>query len=302
MNRPLLRGLTALGTALLFTVCPTRLVAQDDPNTAGPAEVINCGTPDSDGAGSYNVADQNWKILTIRPGFTVRSFDTHKVGIRIRLGIQLATYDLERLEDFDASTIRLGAITPGIELLIRTGSRSLLKPFLDVGFGEQLNGDETLFLLSTGLLTEFIFPWHGFEFGLEPGAQLTFTDAPGADEDQSLISVTAKADAHHDLPFTIATYPPEVGLYVSGAYLFDGYNLRVAPGETINIDQQYEIGFSLGFRDRPKVWIFSVPHFGLGYRFGSGVSGIRIWIGRDRNIRLPTYQGQAGSTPTPSTP
>jgi hypothetical protein len=50
----------------------------------------------------------------------------------------------------------------------------------------------------------------------------------------------------------------------------------------------YEIGATIGFRFlAPKIWFIAVPRLSVGYRFGDGLTGLRIRIGGDRVTRLP---------------
>ena len=45
------------------------------------------------------------------------------------------------------------------------------------------------------------------------------------------------------------------------------------------VDEQTEIGLSFGTRPKIAWWKVSLPNLGLSYRFGDGVSGVRLIFG-----------------------
>jgi hypothetical protein len=79
-----------------------------------------------------------------------------------------------------------------------------------------------------------------------------------------------------------------VGAYFEPGFFPNGLNFTGAEGSRESTTAQYEIGFTVGFREQaPKIWVIRVPRLGVGYRFGDGLTGLRIRIGGDRVTRLP---------------
>jgi len=211
------------------------------------------------------------------------------IGIRLRLTAIVGLAQFDDIADFDVNSVDLGAILPGIELLFSTGRRSVLRPFVDVGWAAASSGGTTLFFGEIGLRTEFVFPWKRWELGLEPllKAGYSFTDIENADLDSSTIS--AKMDARYPLGFTIQGQTPDVGLYFEPSWHPNAISFTTSTGEEKSIHTQFEVGATLGFRYLAPMLcgLFRWPRLGIGYRFGGGTSGLRIRIGGDRIVRLP---------------
>ena len=89
-----------------------------------------------------------------------------------------------------------------------------------------------------------------------------------------------KFGARHPLGINARGAPLDAGAYFDFSYYFDDVELRSPGGPPARIDRQYEVGLSIGTVGTAKVWKLSVPRVAFGYRFGDGVRGIRITLGR----------------------
>lgn len=241
------------------------------------------------GFGSGSVGDQSSRVLTVPVSIWLRKLtDGRTLGLRLRITGVIGYQDFGRLEDFDVESIRLGGVFPGIEFLLPLSDRSMLRPFMDIGLGFTDTEVEQVFLTTIGLRTEFVFPWKRWELGLEPRAQVGFSWSDRDLVDQEYATLTARMDARYPLGFTIGGSTPDVGVYFEPGFFPNGLRFTNPDGGRTSIQQQYEVGITLGFRDlAPRIWFFRVPRLGLGYRSGDGLTGLQIRIGGDRVTRLP---------------
>lgn len=220
----------------------------------------------------------------ITPGIEGRTF-----GVRLRLTGVIGFAQFDSISEFDINSVDLGAILPGVELLFKTGERSILRPYLDVGWGSTSSTETTLVYGELGLRTEFVWGWRRWELGLEPRLKggYAFTDIDNID--LAHITISAKMDARYPLGFQIGGQTPDVGVYVQPSWYPNDIVALDSGGEQKSITSQFEVGATAGFRFLAPMLcgLFRMPRLGLGYRFGDGTGGWTIKIGGDRVIRLP---------------
>ena len=284
------RWKSRLAAGLLLVLAPASGSAQEA-SPLEPEELIHPwrlnGLENS--FSSNSVGGQETRLLSITPSIWLRRLSGERtLGLRLRLTGVIAFADFERLEEFDIESVRVGGVIPGIEFLIRLGSRSMLRPYLDMGIGLTNSEIDRIFTAAVGIRTEHVFPWHRWELGLEPRAQVGWGDAGQDLVDGGYGAIGLKADARYPLGFQIGGQTPDVGMYVEPFFFPDGIVLETTEGARASIDTQFEVGVTLGFRYlAPKIWFIRVPRLGVGYQFGDGFSGLRIRIGGDRVTRLP---------------
>lgn len=276
--------------AILSAATPGWASGQDMPPLE-PEDLVNPSvfTNNGNSFGSSEVGGQNTRVLSITPSIWLRRItEERRLGLRLRLTGIIAYSDFERLEEFDIESVRIGGVIPGIEFLIALGSRSMLRPYLDLGLGLTNTEIGQLSVVTTGIRTEFVFPWRRWELGLEPSGQVSWANAGRDLVDSSYAGIALKADARYPLHFRIGGQVPDIGAYAESGWFPNGIEFETANGTRSTINEQFELGLTLGFRYlAPKIWFIRVPRLGVGYRFGDGLAGLRIRIGGDRVTRLP---------------
>ena len=287
--KPLSLFLLLASVGLLLA--PTRSRAQDTPDLELGDEINYPWTFSTTEGGfdSGSAGDQSSQVLTIPVSIWLRRLtDGRKLGLRLRVTGVIGYQDFERLEDFKVESIRLGGVFPGIEFLIPLSDRSMLRPFADIGIGLTNAEIEEVLLTTFGLRTEFVFPWKRWELGLEPRAQMGVSWANTELVDGEYVMLTARMDTRYPLGFQIGGDTPDIGAYFEPGYFLNTLEFTGVGGTRESIEKQYEIGVTIGFREQaPKIWFVRVPRIGVGYRFGDGLTGLRIRIGGDRVTRLP---------------
>lgn len=243
---------------------------------------------------------QSTNVLSIPISFWIRRLpccgnpitpetEGNTFGVRLRLTSLIGIAQFDSIAEFDVKSVDLGAIFPGIELLFKTGRRSMLRPYLDVGWAATSSSQTTLVFGELGLRTEFVFPWKRWELGLEPRLKggYSFTDIENADLGH--VTISAKMDARYPLGFTIRGQTPDIGVYFEPSWFPNEISFPTSGGEQKSVTAQYEVGATLGFRFLAPMLcgLFRWPRLGIGWQFGDGTDGWRIRIGGDRVTRLP---------------
>jgi hypothetical protein len=259
-------------------------LAQEE-SSVDPSDFVDRALPFPDGFRQDNVARQRASLFGIRPAFTLRSWEEHSWGLRLRLAIQFAGLDFQSPDGVDLESVSLGAVVPGIGFVFPTGQRSLVRPFIDLGVGSSTGLDDPAIIAAGGVQTEFVFPAGRFELGLEP--KLEYTRAFVIDaSDSDVGSLSVYTDARHPLWFSLGEHTPQLGAWVKASYLFSPLDFKSLDGESNPVEAEFTIGALFTFDRPPKLWFLEVPMIGFGWAFGD-LEGIRIRIGGDRLMHLP---------------
>lgn len=294
-------GLMAVVGALAL---PGAAGAQDLPEL-DPDQILDYGwlysrTDPGVSFSDVGLGAQSTNVLSIPISFWLRrlpccgnpvgpGIEDRKLGVRLRLTSVIGFAAFDSISQFDIRSVDLGAIIPGIELLFKTGERSMLRPYLDAGWASTSSTSTTLFYGELGLRTEFVWPWKRWELGLEPRVKggYSFTDIENID--LSHVAISAKLDARYPLGFEIGSQTPDVGVYFEPSWFPSDISYTSADGAQNSIYGQYEVGATLGFRYLAPMLcgLFRMPRLGVGWRFGNGTGGWTIKIGGDRVVRLP---------------
>ena len=288
----------------LAAVCPSVALSQEPPEL-DPDQVLDYAWLYSRGDDGIVFSDlgagsQSTNVLSIPISFWLHrlpccgnpitpDIEGRKIGVRLRLTGVIGFAAFDSISEFDIRSVDLGAILPGIEVLFKTGERSMLRPYLDIGWGSTSSTSTTLVYGELGLRSEFVWPWRRWELGLEPRLKggYSFTDID--DFDLSNVELSARMDARYPLGFRIGGQTPDVGAYFKPSWYPNDISVPTPSGEQKSIYTQFEVGATLGFRFLSPMLcgLFRMPRLGLGYRFGDGTSGWSIQVGGDRVVRLP---------------
>lgn len=288
----------------LVATCPGVALSQEMPEL-DPDQLLDYAwlysrTDDGIAFTDIGLEAQSTNILSIPVSFWMRrlpccgnpitpEIEGRTFGVRLRLTGVIGFAQFDSISEFDINSVDLGAVLPGVELLFKTGQRSILRPYLDVGWGSTSSTETTLVYGELGLRSEFVWPWGRWELGLEPRMKggYSFTDID--DVDLTHVTISAKMDARYPLGFKVGGQTPDVGVYFEPSWYPNDIEFPTGSGEQKSVTTQYEVGATVGFRFLAPMLcgLFRMPRLGLGYRFGDGTGGWTIKIGGDRVIRLP---------------
>jgi len=254
------------------------------------------------GIAGYTTDDRSIRVLNVPLTFTLRDWEDRGWGVRLRVAGVAGIENVDGIGDIPDAKVGALALIPGIEVPIPLSRRSLLRPYFDIGLAFALQDPDdlspgTVGISAIGMRGEFVFPWHLFELGLEPGAFYSVTwSGDELRDDYGVVGM--RADAQYPL-FGIGNKILTGELYVQPGWFVDALNLSGDIDNTNGlVRQQFEFGVGYDWRgEAPKLWIFPVPPLSIGYSFGDGFEGIRLRIGSTRLTRLPPDTWTAPSRP-----
>ena len=72
---------------------------------------------------------------------------------------------------------------------------------------------------------------------------------------------------------------PDVGVSFLHYYFFPSAKFSLPGQGPLEVSNQFEFGVSVGSAKPTRLWIFENPRIGVNYRFGDGLTGVRVNVG-----------------------
>ena len=98
-------------------------------------------------ASAPDVEVRGLQLYRLPFSFHLRSLDKHPWGLRVTFPVSLSSLRITGVSDVGSfiDKLRIAAIIPGLEVEIPVGSRTLLRPFGEVGFGRSGDSSEVFY-------------------------------------------------------------------------------------------------------------------------------------------------------------
>ncbi len=234
--------------------------------------------------GTNSAGEHRVRSVTFRFNFSLRKPDTTRIGVSLRLATTIGFHSLGTT-NIDFNSVRVGSAVPGIQIWKMFGTRSIVGPYVDLGAARDLDSSTMAWVGSLGIEGEFIFPWKGIEFGLEPKLAMTGTWT-ASDELRTQISFgQLEFNGRYPLWFTIGSHTPDVGAFVTYREYFQNLEIDTNAG-SLNVPREWGGGFTLGMFPPIRIWFVKIYRMSVGVRGGGGVSGFYLSFGERQLTRL----------------
>jgi hypothetical protein len=223
-----------------------------------------------------DASSQSFQIYRIPISYPIWSLEDKPWGLRITLPVSLGTYELEAATDIGdvVESIQSVAVVPGVEFLVAVGERWLLKPFAEVGVGDDSRTGETHLLYAAGIRARGEYEARPFE--LMVGAAFKYRNGGSVDAVENWYStVESGVDAQLPLGFSVGSRAARGGGYAILRH-FSNLEFELVTEGPFDVSWNYEVGLSFSMEPALQVWKIKLPWIGLGYRFGDHTRGIRL--------------------------
>lgn len=239
------------------------------------------------GSGLYVTGDRSVFILRAAPKISLRDETKHPFGVRLRLTGSVGFYDtmLDSLEDILDLPDRIGtwAVMPGVEFPIMIYQNWTLMPFFDIGVASDTEFEDTTIVTGIGARSRAHFKGKRLYHVL--WNELIAAANHGQDDVESDAYTLFRIDYELRGLVNYRLFKTEMDfglLGLSETYL----NAPVLglPGRGLEVNQRFEVGFTVGATEQWKTIKKKVtmPRLGITYRFGEDTSSVRFVI-RFRN-------------------
>ena len=254
---------------LLFFTAPLA-AAQDqglDPLLLANREMI---------ASASDVEARGLQLYRLPFGFHVRSLDEHPWGLRITLPVSFTSLRITGVSDLGSlvDTLGIASITPGVEFEIPAGSRTLVRPFGEIGIGKSSESEVEVFF-GVGVRAHTIAELKRLH--LTYGGSISGRRTPALSGTTDLYATfEGGADAQVPLGFSVRGKRARGGIYAIGR-AYHGLELELEDQPIVPLRGQFEAGFSFSTAPDLRIWKIPLRWLAAGYQFGR-VSGVRIYM------------------------
>lgn len=230
----------------------------------------------ADGGEIEDVTSTGFQVYRIPISYPIRRLGEKPWGLRITFPISLGTYELEAATDIGdvVDSVQSMAVIPGVEFQVPVGERWVIKPFGEVGIGDDSRSGETHLLYATGIRARGEYETRPFE--LMVGTAFRYRNAAGTDVVKNWYStVEGGVDAQVPLGFSIGSRGARGGGYLILRH-FSNLEFEIVTDGPFEVDWNYEVGLSFATEPVLTIWKIKLPWIGLGFRFGDRTRGIRL--------------------------
>jgi len=218
----------------------------------------------------------SFQVYRIPISYPIRRLEDKPWGLRITLPVSLGTYELEAATDIGdvVESIQSVVVIPGVEILVPVGERWVVRPFAEVGVGDDSRTGETHLLYAAGIRARGTYEAHPFE--LMVGTAFRYRSPADTDVVKDWYSIVEGGlDAQLPLGFWVGSRSARGGGYVILRH-FSDLEFELVVDGPFDVSWNYEVGLSFATEPALQVWKFKLPWIGLGYRFGDHTRGVRL--------------------------
>jgi hypothetical protein len=210
--------------------------------------------------------------------FHLRNLDMHPWGLKVTFPVSLTSLQIDGASSLVSFVrkLRMAAVIPGLEVEIPVGSRTIVRPFGEVGIGRGSHGSSAEIVYGAGVRARTAHQLRSLH--LTYGGSVAGRKAPSrADSYDEYAIVEAGVDAQLPLGFRIRDNPARGGVYVIGRG-FEGLEMERNGQPPLALRGQLEVGASFSTAPELRIWKIRLPWLAGGYQFGDTVSGVRFYL------------------------
>ena len=226
--------------------------------------------------GAQDVSSKGLQVYRVPISYPLRRLGDKPWGLRLTFPISFGTYELSAATDIGdvVESIQSVAVIPGIEFLVPVGETWVLKPFGEVGIGDDSRTGETHLLYAAGIRARG--DYEASPLQLMVGAAFKYRNAATTDVVKNWYStVEGGVDAQVPLGFSLGSREARGGGYAILRH-FSDLELELVTEGPFDVSWNYEVGLSFATEPALRIWKIKLPWIGLGYRFGDRIEGIRL--------------------------
>jgi len=245
--------------------------------TRGTEEIIDHGYATWFGTGAYTIGDREVLVLRFPFAWTMREplQAEKKWGwkwlLPVTVGFHRFDFDFEDFDGFDFenydTTAQSASFVPGIEFEVPLSETWRLEPFAQAGVGQDLVGDEPVYIYGGGVKS-FVDRSHGeFDFVIANRLLLggqTFSDSR---DTTGFIAFDAGLEVRPPWTLDIGRFTIDSGIFGVVSWYANRAEFLKPRGEE-KISNLVELGFSLGINDGFSLWNWDIPRLGMSFMRG----------------------------------
>jgi len=202
--------------------------------------------------------------------------------LKLVFPVSFGFYDFKFDQVLEGDTPKgLGTLTffPGVEAQIPVTDNWKLKPYANIGWGQDLTGGGGALIYAGGVKSLAWLPIGKSGAEISLGNQLTMSGySPEGAANQPLSVFVAGVNLEIPSEYKILDRTIYVGTHLIYYFYFTRLRFPTQNDTTNKISEQGEVAFSLSVRKAINFELFDLDRIGLGYQFGGGVQAVRLFF------------------------
>lgn len=238
-------------------------------------ELVNYAFATWIGSGIYRVGDRRMGVLRVPIRATLRPIEKDQPGVKLLMPVTLSYYDFSNSDtDFGA-----GSIAPGLEVGFQINDYWWVKPFGNIGLGEDTGNGDTVFFYGGGVRNLVSVPVDDFIVSFGAGLVLAEEIDSGYDHLSTLSLIELGAEVRHPIGIYMQGRELDMGLYVTVTHFLSEFEFFDPDGDSNKVRDLFEVGLTFGVDQPIDIWFLNLDRVGIDVRFGDGFDGIGLNMG-----------------------
>ena len=233
------------------------------------------------GAGVYSVDGRSVQIYRLPFHWEFRPPSEDEYGFDFTLPVTVGFYGY-RVEDVVheglPKSVDTYSLLPGLEVSRLIGPQWRVAGFAEIGAATVYGGTNTSLVYDTGVRARYLFRLG--EFHSRYASELLYAASQVSKQDKDTMArLTNGLDVLHNTAMSIRGEVVDFSPYLMNEwYMKRPTPPATSPGPPMTV-LQWEIGVTIGTVNTAYLWKVPIPRIGIGYRFGSDLSVVRLVFG-----------------------
>ena len=227
------------------------------------------------GTGYYSVGEQDvWIFRIPLTSYTLRESTEEKIGYRLLFPVTLGFHNFDVIPD-SVATI---AFVPGLEMSIPVTRNWYLRPFAQIGYGNEFESKKGAWIFGAGVRSLATFPWDKWEFELGNTLMAASQNSnEGFDNGFSMFEIGL--NVKNPWSFTFLDRDSNIDTFFVYTHLINDMEFYQLNRPLEDVGRLYQFGATLQPEREYKIWFVKLKAAGLSYLFGDGVKAIKLHTG-----------------------
>ena len=269
------------GSCLLALLLACGTASAAEPLTREEQAVINFGFATQLGSGIYSVSGRTLQVYRLPFGYTLPADDDARVRVRLTLPLTIGIADFKPIDVLESGLpegLDTLSFVPGFEVRVVMSERWQLEPFIEAGIARDRTSELDQRVYAGGLRSRYEFEQDATLWLLSQELLHVVVEQDGEHSRDDCTRLRFGMAARRSFSTVVGRRQPDYLLYAV-ADVYTDTPAGPAEGDATGGGAQFELGVTFGTVEPIRVWRIPLPRVGLGYRFGDGLSAVRVVFG-----------------------
>ena len=270
---------TLFAWPLLMLAMPA---AAERPLTRNEQAVINFGFATQLGSGIYSLSGRTLQVYRLPFAYAPPVDEDARVRPRITLPLTLGFVDFKPRDVVETGVperIDSLSFVPGLALHIAVREDWELEPFAEAGIARDQASEADQDVYAAGLRSRYDFGDGPTQWQLYNELVHVVVEQDSPDRTDDFTRFRTGTTARRPFDTESSGRRADFEAYGLVEVILDPTGGPAGSRPQDGAAMQYEVGVTLGATEPLRLWGVKLPRVGLGYRFGSGLSVVRVVFG-----------------------